>query len=149
MLLTAMGELEQAASTIVEALAAHDHQPIAYEHARSLLVAGGIQRRRRQRSVARASLELAREKFAALGATAWVQRCDSELARLGLRRGAGSQELTASERRIAELAATGLTNREVAATLFVSPKTVEATLARAYRKLGIRSRAELGRRMAV
>jgi DNA-binding CsgD family transcriptional regulator len=52
------------------------------------------------------------------------------------------------ERRIAELAATGLTNREVAAAAFVSPKTVEANLARVYGKLGIRSRAELGSRMA-
>jgi DNA-binding CsgD family transcriptional regulator len=56
--------------------------------------------------------------------------------------------LTASERRVAELAAAGLTNREVAARLFMSPKTVEANVARAYRKLGIRSRAELGARLA-
>jgi DNA-binding NarL/FixJ family response regulator len=68
------------------------------------------------------------------------------MSRLGLRRGAAG-ELTASEGRIAELAATGFTNREVAAALFVSPKTVEASLARVYRKLGIRSRAELGARM--
>ena len=57
-------------------------------------------------------------------------------------------ELTATERRVAELAATGLTNREVAAQAFMSPKTVEANLARVYRKLGIRSRAELGARLA-
>ena len=52
------------------------------------------------------------------------------------------------ERRIAELAATGLTNRQVADAAFVSPKTVESNLARVYGKLGIRSRAELGARMA-
>ena len=56
-------------------------------------------------------------------------------------------ELTETERRVAELAASGLTNREVAAQLFMSPKTVEANLARVYRKLGIRSRAELGARL--
>ena len=70
-----------------------------------------------------------------------------ELDRIGLRRAAPG-ELTASERRVAELAAAGLTNREVAARLFMSPKTVEANVARAYRKLGIRSRAELGARLA-
>jgi DNA-binding CsgD family transcriptional regulator len=59
-----------------------------------------------------------------------------------------SDGLTDAERRVAKLTAEGLTNREVAAALFVSPRTVEATLARVYRKLKIGSRAELGRRMA-
>lgn len=66
---------------------------------------------------------------------------------MGLRHTASS-ELTASERGVAELAATGRTNREIAAQLFMSRKTVEANLARVYRKLGIRSRAELGARLA-
>ena len=66
---------------------------------------------------------------------------------MGPRRRA-SHELTGSELRVAELAATGLTNREIAKAAFMSEKTVEAHLARAYRKLGIRSRAELGARMA-
>ena len=66
---------------------------------------------------------------------------------MGLRRSAPG-ELTAGERRVAELAAGGLTNREVAARAVISPKTVEANLARVYRKLGITSRAELGARMA-
>ena len=52
--------------------------------------------------------------------------------------------MTASEQAVAQLVASGLTNREIAAQLFMSPKTVEATLACAYRKLGIRSRAQLG-----
>ena len=56
-------------------------------------------------------------------------------------------ELTASELRVAELAAAGLTNKEVAASAFLSEKTVEANLTRIYRKLGIRSRAELGARL--
>ena len=56
--------------------------------------------------------------------------------------------LTATEQKIAELAASGLTNRQVAEQSFLSPKTVEANLARVYRKLGITSRAELGARMA-
>ena len=57
-------------------------------------------------------------------------------------------ELTATERRIAELAASGLTNRQVGERSFMSPKTVEANLARVYRKLGIASRAELGALMS-
>ena len=75
------------------------------------------------------------------------KRTREELQRIGIRRAIGD-ELTESERRVVELAASGLKNREVAAQLFMSPKTVEANLARAYRKLGIRSRAELGARVA-
>jgi len=63
-------------------------------------------------------------------------------------RRAAEDELTESERRVAELAAAGLTNRNVAAQLFISPKTVEANLARVYRKLGISSRAGLGAGLA-
>jgi DNA-binding CsgD family transcriptional regulator len=53
--------------------------------------------------------------------------------------------LTPSERRVAELAASGKTNRDAAAALFISPKTVEANLGRIYQKLGINSRSEVGR----
>ena len=69
------------------------------------------------------------------------------IGRIGIRRSRGI-ELTESERRIAELAATGMTNRQIAATVLASPKTVEANLARVYRELGITSRAELGARIA-
>lgn len=77
----------------------------------------------------------------------WAERARAELGRVGLRPPAPT-ELTASERRVAELTASGLTNREVAAQLFMSPKTVEARLARVYRKLGVRSRAQLGALLA-
>jgi DNA-binding NarL/FixJ family response regulator len=96
---------------------------------------------------AKDSLDGALATFDELAAPLWAAKARAELARLGLRRGA-SDDLTESERRVAELAASGLKNREVAAALFMSPKTVEANLARAYRKLGIRSRAELGARLA-
>ena len=81
------------------------------------------------------------------GARLWAQRASAEIERLGLRRGSG-EELTVSEQRVAELVAQGMSNREVAAALSVSTKTVEATLARVYRKFGISSRAELGGHMA-
>jgi DNA-binding CsgD family transcriptional regulator len=77
----------------------------------------------------------------------WAARARAELDRVNVSP-VGAAPLTPSERRVAELAATGMTNREVAGALFISPKTVEANLARIYRKMGIRSRAELGQRVA-
>ena len=79
-----------------------------------------------------------------MGTPLWADRARAELARTNV---APRPEfvLTPSEQRVAELAATGMTNRDVAAALFISPKTVEANLARIYRKLGIKTRAELGR----
>jgi DNA-binding CsgD family transcriptional regulator len=85
-------------------------------------------------------------QFEKLGAPSWIERTHAELDRVGLRR--APSELTPTERRVAELAASGLTNREVASKAFMSPKTVQANLARVYRKLGISSRAELGARMS-
>ena len=73
---------------------------------------------------------------------------DGARGRLRPRRSRDRDTLATSERRVAELAAQGLTNREVAAQLFISPKTVEANLTRAYRKLGINSRAQLGQWLA-
>ena len=118
-----------------------------FERGRTLLVIGRVQRRARRKAAAKESLERALEIFEELPAPLWAQRAREELGRIGLRRAAPG-ELTASERSVAELAAAGLTNREVAARLFMSPKTVEANVARAYRKLGIHSRAELGARLA-
>lgn len=77
----------------------------------------------------------------------WAERARGEIARLGGRRARDSDELTKTERRIAELAAEGRSNREIAGELFVSERTVEANLTRAYRKLGVRSRTELARRL--
>lgn len=76
-----------------------------------------------------------------------ADRVRDELRRVNIRP-AAPQELTPTELRVAELAASGLTNREIAGAAFISSKTVEANLSRAYRKLGITSRAELGLRLA-
>ena len=99
------------------------------------------------RSPRRSSFAAARRPscFDEIGRRArWAISARAELERVGLHPGPTDQ-LTPAEARVAELAATGHTNREVASLLFVSTKTVEAHLARVYRKLGIRSRAELGR----
>ena len=147
LLLAARGDVPAAAAALQQAVTDHDRFPVAFERARTLLVLGQIQRRLRRRRAARASLEDARSTFDSLGAVLWVDRAEAELERLGLRRDAGD-DLTPGERRVAQLAATGLPNHAVAAALFISPKTVEANLTRVYRKLGIRSRAQLSRHMA-
>lgn len=119
---------------------------LPFERARLLLARGQLERRANRKLAARDSLTEALGAFESLGSPPWEQRTRDEIARIGLRH-RGPTELTETERRIAELAATGMTNRQVADAAFVSPKTVEANLARVYRKLGIGSRAELGARM--
>ncbi|WP_460849352.1 helix-turn-helix domain-containing protein, partial [Phytohabitans suffuscus] len=125
------------------ALAAVPAGTVPLDRARCLLVAGMAHRRARRKREARTALEAAAERFAAIGAGAFEARARAELARIGGRTAAPT-ELTPTEERVARLAAQGRTNRAIADALFISPKTVEANLARAYRKLGISSRAELG-----
>jgi DNA-binding CsgD family transcriptional regulator len=98
-------------------------------------------RRSKQKRRARESLEQALAIFEEIGAPLWTERVRGELERV-LGRSA-PVDLSATELRIAQLAAAGHTNQEIAAEVFVTQKTVEANLARAYRKLGIRSRAQL------
>jgi DNA-binding NarL/FixJ family response regulator len=90
-------------------------------------------------------LQRAIEILAALPAPLWLERAQDELRRAAPR---PRRELTTAERRVAELVARGLTNREVAAQLFTTTSTVEAHLTRIYRKLGIRSRTQLARAVA-
>ena len=117
-----------------------------FERARTLLVRGRILRRLKQKREARAAFSEAHELFRAAGAARWTETASAELRRLATRR--APDELTPTERQIAVLAATGLSNPEIAARVYVSRKTVEANLARVYRKLGISSRAQLGRALA-
>jgi DNA-binding CsgD family transcriptional regulator len=141
------GEFDAALASVEAALLAQERLPMPFELARTLLAKGQIERRAKRRREARESLERSLAIFEGLGARLWAQRAASELRRVPIRRGVPS-DLTEGEVRVAELAATGKTNREVAQELFMSPKTVEANLSRVYRKLGIHSRAELGARMA-
>jgi DNA-binding CsgD family transcriptional regulator len=116
---------------------------LPFELGSTLLVKGRLHRRANQKRLAAEALRQALEIFERLGAPSWAERARGELGRVGLRH-RSPHELTPTELRVARLAAGGLTNREVAAGAFMSPKTVEANLSRVYRKLGIRSRAELG-----
>ncbi len=119
---------------------------LPFELGWTLLVKGRLHRRANQKRLAAEALGQALETFERLGAPGWAERARGELARVGLHH-RSPHELTATELRVAELAAGGLTNREVATAAFMSPKTVEANLSRVYRKLGIHSRAELGASM--
>lgn len=147
LLSAAMGQLDDAISALDEALREHALAPFPFERARSELVLGRVRRRRRERMLAKAAFDSALATFERLGASIWARRTQAELDRVGLRRGSGTA-LTEGERRVAELVASGRTVAEVAALLFVSRRTAEANLSRAYRKLGISSRAELGAVMA-
>lgn len=147
LLAAAMGDSEGALATLDVALEMHRDLPNPLEHGRTLVVKGRIHRRGKQKQHARESLRQAEEIFERHGAKLWAETARAELARVGGRPSAPT-ELTATEQRVAELAATGLTNREVAQAAFMAPKSVENVLARVYRKLGIGSRAELGARMA-
>jgi DNA-binding NarL/FixJ family response regulator len=140
------GMLDQALAAVDEALALHRGVPIPFDRARTELVRGRVLRRLGQRRAAKEAFESAKDTFDSLGAPLWAARADAEIARIPLRRGA-PDTLTPTESQVAQLAARGKTNREVAQALFISPKTVEANLARVYRKLGITSRAELGARI--
>ena len=135
MLLAARGDLDAAGAAAARAITEHDRLPMPFERARTLLLLGQLQRRQRRKESASASLHEALDKFERLHIPLWADRARAELVRanVGPRQ---SGQLTPSEQRVAELAASGMKNRDVATALFISPKTVEANLARIYRKLG-------------
>jgi DNA-binding CsgD family transcriptional regulator len=119
-----------------------------FDIGRVLLVRGEALRHSRSRRDADEALRRAHDIFADLGATAWAQRATAEQARLGLTR-SSALTLTPTEAQVARLAGAGLSTRDVAAELGISPRTVETHLASLYGKLGVTSRAELGRVMAL
>ena len=142
MSLAARGDVDAAERMARQALVEHDRIPMRFERAhpapaRSAAASSTPKRHCHE------TLKQALAAFEDIGTPLWADRARAELARTKV--APGRDVLTPSERRVAELAASGKTNRGVAAALFISPKTVEANLARIYRKLGINSRAELGR----
>ena len=143
MWLAAQGDVEAAARKAEDAMAEHDRLPMPFERARTQLLLGQLQRRQRQKETSTQTFREALQSFESMGTPLWADRARAELARSKVVP-THDLALTPSERRVAELAASGMTNRDVAAALFISPKTVEANLARIYRKLGIKTRAELG-----
>jgi DNA-binding CsgD family transcriptional regulator len=146
LLATARGDHASAILAFGESLAHDEPSTYPFERARTLLALGNDQRLAQRRRAARETLEEAVSRFDALGARLWAERARDELSRISGRR-AASDELTESERRVAALAANGLSNKEIAATQFLSVSTVEAHLHHAFLKLGVRSRTQLARRL--
>jgi DNA-binding CsgD family transcriptional regulator len=128
-----------------EAIAIHQQVPTPFELARTLLCFGERLRRTKARVEARRQLRQALSIFEMLGAEPWSARSRAELAASGetLERSHSHARLTPQERQVATIVASGATNREAAATLFVNAKTIEFHLGNIYRKLGVRSRTEL------
>ncbi|MBO2449008.1 helix-turn-helix transcriptional regulator [Actinomadura barringtoniae] len=134
-----------------QALRLHEESEQPYEQARTWLAYGEWLRRTRRRKEARGPLRNALESFERLGATVWADRARTELRAAGERavrkraKNDAASELTPQEQQVVRLAATGATNREIAAQLLISPRTVGQHLYNAFPKLGVSSRAELGR----
>jgi DNA-binding CsgD family transcriptional regulator len=138
--------VEDALAILERAVSQHEMVGDPFGRARALLALGVVRRRGRQKRSAREAIEEAMEAFETIGATGWAENARRELARIGGRPPRGD-ELTPTELRLAELVAEGRSNKEIAAVLFVTPKTVGTTLSRLYAKVGVRSRTELIRRL--
>ena len=142
LLLAARGDLDGALACFERSIAEHARDLDPFSRARTMLAQGRTQRRVKKRRAARVTLESALAEFERLDAPLWAEQARAELARIG-GRAPSRDELTEAERRIAALVAEGKTNREVAAALFITERSVETALTRVYRKLGVRSRSEL------
>jgi DNA-binding CsgD family transcriptional regulator len=127
------------------ALALHDQRPMPFERARTLLAFGRRLHRSRQRAAARDHLRAALEGFEQLKAATWARQAEAELRAAGGRRRVApdGNALTPQELRVAAAVQRGASNRDIAADLFLSPKTVEFHLRQIYRKLDVHSRTQL------
>lgn len=143
-IVTAEGDPRAAIAFLEPMVSLADSQ--APDRARVLLALGAARRRVREYGRAREALDEARAAFAAIGTPPWIDAVERELSRIPGRRGSHGDDLTASEARIAGLVAAGRTNKDVAAELDLSVKTIEVTLTRVYEKLRVRSRSELAAR---
>jgi DNA-binding CsgD family transcriptional regulator len=146
LLLAAEGDLTAGLRTLEHSLAQPGGVP-PLERGRTLLSLGTLRRQAMQKKAAREALDQALAIFEELGARLWADKARAELARISGRRASGD-ELTETETRVAALAVQGSSNKEIASALFMGVSTVESHLSHVYRKLGIRSRAGLGARLA-
>jgi len=144
-----LSDADAAAGHFTRALELHAAASRPFDRARTELACGQALRRARRPSQARGHLRAALDGFEQLGAAGWAGRARDELRASGetarRRNPAMLTQLTPQELQIAQLAAAGATNREIAGQLFVSPRTVEYHLYKVFPKLGIASRAELAR----
>jgi DNA-binding CsgD family transcriptional regulator len=138
----ARGDLATAEVLLAEGVEIGRRASRPFEVGRTLLELGSVRRRLGRKRAARATLQEAVDVLAGLGAERWAARARREAGRIGGRT-ATMHELTATETEIARLVGVGRTNKEIAAALHLSVKTVEWNLTRLYRKLGVGSRTEL------
>lgn len=148
LLLAARGDVVLAIAAMDAALAAHALCPLPFEHGRTLVEKGSIERRAKRKSAAKQTLEQALAILEPLGAQIWVARGRDELSRIGLRRAKATEGLTPAQTRVAELVAAGSTNAEIARQLHMSPRTVESHVSRVFRAHGVRSRTQLAAALA-
>jgi DNA-binding CsgD family transcriptional regulator len=139
----AQGDTAAALDLFEQAVGQHEAAGDPFGRARDLLALGTTRRRTRQKRTAREAIEAALAAFEELGAASWAASARAELARIGGRQ--RIEGLSASERSVADFVAEGRTNREIAAAMFLSERTVAGRLTHIYSKLGIRSRTELTR----
>jgi DNA-binding NarL/FixJ family response regulator len=133
-------------ATLKAALRAHAEGLDPFETARTRMLYGGRLRRAGHRVAAREHVTAARDAFARMDLTRWADVAEQELAATGAarrERATGAEPLTSQETRVALLAAQGMSNKEIGAALFLSPRTVERHLGNVFRKRGFRSRTEL------
>jgi DNA-binding CsgD family transcriptional regulator len=147
LLAASLGELPDALASFDRALEHHAALDEPFELGRTLLAQGQALRRTKKWRLARGSLGRSLAMFEQLGADLWANKARAEIARVG-GRAPGPVGLTPTEQKVADLVASGLTNREAARALFLSVSTVEANLRRIYQKLGVRSRTELSRKLS-
>ena len=147
LLLAARGDTVAAIDVVRRAMAEHERVSMPFDRARTLLVLGRIARRSKSKRVGREALAQALAIFEGLGASIWAATARAELARIAGRRPSDGR-LTPTERRVAALLAEGQSTKQVAATLFVTSKTVETYASRIYAKLDVHSRAALARSLA-
>ena len=139
----ASGRLHAAEAELDIALEHHTGLPMPVELGRTLVQLGRLRRRQRRKRPATEAFVAARDAFASAGAAGWERTARRELERIGFRSGS-LDELTPTEWEVARMAASGMTNRQVADAMVLSPKTIDGALTRVYAKLRIHSRAELG-----
>jgi DNA-binding CsgD family transcriptional regulator len=139
----AEGDVPRAGSLLEQAVEQHKDVGDAFGTAQAMLGLGVLRRRARKKRDARDAIQAALDGFEHLGAANWAEKARGELGRIGGRR--REEGLTPAERRVAVLVAEGRTNREVAAALFLTERTVASHLSHVYAKLGVRSRTELAR----
>ena len=147
LVLAARGDTVAAIEVVRRAVAEHERVSMPFDRARTLFVLGRIARRSKSKRIGREALEQALATFEGLGASIWAAKARVELARIAGRRPSDGQ-LTPTERHVASLLAEGRSTKQVAATLFVTSKTIETYTSRIYAKLGVHSRAALARRLA-